>query len=380
MKIIVAFGTRPEAIKMAPLILELRKYPLEFEVQVCVTGQHREMLYQVLEIFQINPEIDLDVMTPGQNLSETTSRILLGMGKVFEQEKPDLVLVHGDTSTTFATALAAFYKNIPVGHVEAGLRTYNIKSPFPEEFNRQAVSRIATLHFAPTQGCANNLISEFVDKSRIYVTGNTVIDAIEWVLRRVNEDSVFAQKVIEILNSKIDFDWQSKPFVLVTGHRRENFGKGFEEICRAIAESASRYPDLRFIYPVHMNPQVQEPVKRILGNSGNVILIEPLDYVAFSMLLARCSFVLTDSGGVQEEAPTLGKPVLLMRDTTERPESIERGTTYLVGASMTSILGGISRLIEDNQWRESMSLVHTAYGDGHAAKKIVSILRELVNL
>jgi UDP-N-acetylglucosamine 2-epimerase (non-hydrolysing) len=364
---------------MAPLILELRKHPLEFEVLVCVTGQHREMLYQVLDIFQINPEIDLDVMTPGQNLSETTSRILLGMEKVLEQEKPDLVLVHGDTSTTFATALAAFYKNIPVGHVEAGLRTYNIKSPFPEEFNRQAVSRIATLHFAPTQGCANNLISEFVEKSRIYVTGNTVIDAIQWVLRRVNEDSVFAQKVIELLNSKIDFDWQSKPFVLVTGHRRENFGNGFEEICRAIAESASRYPDLYFIYPVHMNPQVQEPVKRILDNSGNVVLIEPLDYVAFSMLLAKCSFVLTDSGGVQEEAPTLGKPVLLMRDTTERPESIEAGTTYLVGASMTSILGGISRLIEDNKWRESMSLVHAAYGDGNAAKKIVSTLRELLN-
>ena len=377
MKILVAFGTRPEAIKMAPLILELRKHPLEFEVQVCVTGQHREMLYQVLDIFQIRPDIDLDVMTPGQNLTDTTSRILLGMGNVLEQENPDIVLVHGDTTTTFATALAAFYRNIPIGHVEAGLRTYDIKSPYPEEFNRQAVSRMTTLHFAPTEGCRSNLINEFVDQRKVYITGNTVIDAIQWILKRLRDDSVFARKVYETLNSQIIFDWESKPFVLVTGHRRENFGTGFEQICQAIAESAARYPDLQFIYPVHMNPQVQEPVKRILGKSGNVTLIEPLDYAAFSLLLERCLFVLTDSGGIQEEAPTLGKPVLLMRETTERPESIERGTTCLVGADKASISEGITRLLDDNEWKELMSLRHTAYGDGNAARRIISVLRDI---
>lgn len=365
---------------MAPLILELRKHSEEVKVLVCVTGQHREMLYQVLDIFQIKPDIDLDVMTPGQNLTETTSKILLGMGKVLEQEKPDIVLVHGDTTTTFATALAAFYRNIPVGHVEAGLRTHNIQSPYPEEFNRQAVSRIATVHFAPTQGCGNNLKNEFVDKSRIHITGNTVIDAIQWILKRVQDDHAFAAKVNKTLNSQINFDWKVKPFVLVTGHRRENFGTGFEEICQAIAESAARYPEIQFIYPVHMNPQVQEPVKRILDNSENVSLIAPLDYAAFSILLERCIFVLTDSGGIQEEAPTLGKPVLLMRETTERPESVELGTSYLVGAAKASISAGINRLIEDNEWKESMSLRHTAYGDGNSAKKIVSILLEMNGL
>jgi UDP-N-acetylglucosamine 2-epimerase (non-hydrolysing) len=362
---------------MAPLILELRNYPLEFDVKVSVTGQHKGMLYQALKIFQIDPEIDLNVMTPGQDLLNTTSKILLGMGQVLEQEKPDIVLVHGDTTTTFATSLAAFYLNIPVGHIEAGLRTHNMKAPFPEEFNRQTVSKIAKLHFAPTNGCMNNLISESVDKSKIFVTGNTVVDALEWVLNRVMGDSAFAESVYKTLNSEIKFDWKSKPFVLITGHRRENFGAGFEDICLAIAETATRYPELNFIYPVHMNPQVQEPVKRILGRTKNVFLINPVDYAAFSVLLERCLFVLTDSGGIQEEAPSLGKPVLLMRETTERPESIERGTTYLVGAVKSSISEGMARLIEDTEWKESMSLKHTAYGDGTSAKKIVSILRTI---
>lgn len=373
-KVLVVFGTRPEAIKMAPLVLALRALPEDFEVIVCVTGQHREMLDQVLEIFGITPDIDLDLMQPNQEMAEVTASILLNISKVLKETKPNLVLVHGDTTTTLATSLSSFYQGIRVGHVEAGLRTRNLFSPFPEEFNRQVVSRIADLHFAPTESCKINLINEGVPDSKIFVTGNTVIDALFWTLSKIEKDPSLKKAIIQDLDKKLNFDWQLERFVLVTGHRRENFGQGFEEICHALSELSEKYPGMRFVYPVHLNPNVSEPVFRILQGRTNLILINPLDYLSFSMLLGNCFFVLTDSGGIQEEAPSLGKPVLLMRDTTERPEGVSAGTTELVGANREQIVQSVSRLIEDEVAFERMANSSNPYGSGNSVQNIIKEL------
>jgi UDP-N-acetylglucosamine 2-epimerase (non-hydrolysing) len=369
--VLVVFGTRPEAIKMAPLVLGLRARPRDFEVIVCVTGQHRQMLDQVLEIFNITPDIDLDLMKPNQEMADVTASILIKISEVLKDTKPDLVLVHGDTTTTLATSLGCFYQGIRVGHVEAGLRTGNLHSPFPEEFNRQVVSLIADLHFAPTETCRLNLLNEGVDPEEIFVTGNTVIDALFWTLSKIKDDSTLREAVIEDLDKKLQFKWQSERFVLVTGHRRENFGEGFQEICLALSDLSEKYPKLQFIYPVHLNPNVHEPVFRILGKHKNIALIAPLDYLSFSMLLRNCLFVLTDSGGIQEEAPSLGKPVLLMRTTTERPEGVLAGTTELVGANREQIVRSASLLIEDEEVFQRMANSVNPYGSGNSVESIL---------
>ena len=368
---LVVFGTRPEAIKMAPLVLALRALPKDFEVIVCVTGQHRQMLDQVLEIFSIIPDIDLDLMKPNQEMANVTASILIKISDVLKETRPDLVLVHGDTTTTLATSLGCFYQGIRVGHVEAGLRTGNLYSPFPEEFNRQVVSRIADLHFAPTETCRLNLIKEGVTADKIFVTGNTVIDALFWTLSKIEKDSALRDAIIKGLDKKLQFKWQSERFILVTGHRRENFGEGFQEICHALSDLSEKYPKLEFVYPVHLNPNVHEPVFRILGKRKNISLIDPLNYLSFSMLLGSCFFVLTDSGGIQEEAPSLGKPVLLMRDTTERPEGVLAGTTELVGANREQIVRSASRLIEDEETFQRMANSVNPYGSGNSVESIL---------
>ena len=370
MKVLTVFGTRPEAIKMAPLVHALAKDP-HFEAKVCVTAQHREMLDQVLKLFSIVPEYDLNIMQPGQGLTEITCRILEGLKPVLESFKPDVVLVHGDTTTTMAASLAAFYQRIPVGHVEAGLRTGDLSSPWPEEGNRTLTGHLATYHFAPTETSRQNLLRENIADNRIAVTGNTVIDALFWVRDRVLSDEVLRNE----LTQRYPFLANGKKMILVTGHRRESFGRGFEQICHALAEIAANNPDVQIVYPVHLNPNVSEPVKRILGHVENVILIEPQDYLPFVWLMNRAWLILTDSGGIQEEAPSLGKPVLVMRDMTERPEAVSAGTVCLVGTDSQRIVNEVTRLLQDESAYQAMSRAHNPYGDGQACHRILSALK-----
>ena len=370
-KILTVFGTRPEAIKMAPLVKALEADP-RFDAKVCVTAQHREMLDQVLEIFDIRPDFDLDLMKPGQTLPGLTSSILMGMSSVYERFKPDVLLVHGDTATTFATALSAYYKQIPVGHVEAGLRTGDIYSPWPEEANRKLTGAITKYHFAPTETSQQNLLNESVPQDDIFVTGNTVIDA----LFLANEIIETNQELKAQFESQFDFLSDYKKLILVTGHRRESFGGGFERICESIRQIATNNPNVQVLYPVHLNPNVQEPVKRLLSDLDNVILIEPQQYLPFVYLMNRAEIILTDSGGIQEEAPSLGKPVLVMRDTTERPEAVEAGTVKLVGTDIDIITSQVQMLLDDKDAYKTMSRAHNPYGDGKACKRILEIFNE----
>jgi len=369
-KVLTVFGTRPEAIKMAPLVHALARDP-DFDAKVCVTAQHREMLDQVLNLFSIVPDYDLNIMQPGQGLTEITCRILEGLKPILESFRPDVVLVHGDTTTTIAASLAAFYQRIPVGHVEAGLRTGDLSSPWPEEANRTLTGHLALYHFAPTKTPRHNLLRENVADKHIFVTGNTVIDALFWV-----RDSVLNNPSLEEeLASRYPFLDSNKKLILVTGHRRESFGLGFEHICHALAEIASGHDDVQIVYPVHLNPNVSEPVNRILGHVENVTLIEPQDYLPFLWLMNRAWLILTDSGGIQEEAPSLGKPVLVMRDTTERPEAIEAGTVRLIGTDSQRIVEEVSRLLYDNDAWQAMSHAHNPYGDGQACGRILHALK-----
>ncbi|MEQ9881012.1 UDP-N-acetylglucosamine 2-epimerase (non-hydrolyzing) [Pectobacterium brasiliense] len=370
MKVLTVFGTRPEAIKMAPLVHALAQDGA-FESRICVTAQHREMLDQVLRLFDITPDYDLDIMRPGQGLSEISCRILSGLEPVMAEFKPDLVLVHGDTTTTLATSLAAFYQRIPVGHVEAGLRTGNLYSPWPEEANRKLTGHLAMYHFAPTENSRHNLLREHLSDRHIFVTGNTVIDALFWVRDRILGDAALRRS----LDEKYAFLDDNKKLILVTGHRRESFGGGFERICSALADIARRHPEVQIVYPVHLNPNVSEPVNRILSGIDNVMLIAPQDYLPFVYLMNRSYMILTDSGGIQEEAPSLGKPVLVMRDTTERPEAVEAGTVKLVGTEVTSIVDAVSTLLTDEEAYQAMSRAHNPYGDGQACQRIVDALK-----
>lgn len=374
-KIMLVFGTRPEAIKMAPLYHALKACPDQFETQVCVTAQHRQMLDQVLRVFEITPDVDLNLMKAGQDLYDVTASVLLGMRDVLRQHKPDALLVHGDTTTSLAAAMAGFYAGVPVGHVEAGLRTHDVYAPFPEEFNRQVTSKVTRWHFAPTEYSQQNLLNERVDQDQITVTGNTVIDALLWVLARIDSDAGRQAELTSFLDERLPFAWQSDRFVLITGHRRENFGDGFLQICEALKDLAARYPNVRFVYPVHLNPNVQQPVKSLLADLQNVHLIEPLDYEPFVYLLKHCHIVLTDSGGIQEEAPGLGKPVLVMRDVTERPEAVDAGTVILVGANRERIVANVSELLENDATYKRMSRAHNPYGDGKACERIIDVLR-----
>ena len=370
----LVFGTRPEAIKMAPLVHHLRGRKSEFDVTVCVTAQHREMLDQVLSLFEIKPDVDLDLMKPGQDLFDVTSDVLIEMRSVLQDYSPDVVLVHGDTTTCLATAMAAFYAQIPLGHVEAGLRTYDLQAPFPEEFNRQVAGRIASYHFAPTNLSKTNLVQERVDAARIHVTGNTVIDSLHWMLGAIEAKPGRAAALSDSLSDLTGCQILEERYVLITGHRRENFGTGFLQICEALRDLSVKYPVLHFIYPVHLNPNVQAPVNQILGELDNVHLIPPLDYEPFVYLLKHCYLVLTDSGGIQEEAPSLGKPVLVMRDVTERPEAVEAGTVRLVGSDRQAIVSAVSSLVDRPEIYEQMSAAHNPYGDGQACKRIADAL------
>lgn len=369
MKILTVFGTRPEAIKMAPVVKALADNPA-LDAKVCVTAQHRQMLDQVLDIFGIRPDFDLNLMKPGQDLSDITSNVLLGMRDVYKQWQPDIILVHGDTTTTMAASLSAYYAKIKVGHVEAGLRTHNKYAPWPEEMNRCLTGAISDIHFAPTAKAQANLLAEGVAPRTIHVTGNTVIDALLEVVQRVRTDKALQQRMAR----QFTFLNPSKRLILVTGHRRENFGQGFENICHALAQLAQR-PDVQIVYPVHLNPQVQEPVRRILGNVPNVVLIEPQDYLPFVYLMDKSSIIITDSGGVQEEAPSLGKPVLVMRDTTERPEAVEAGTVKLVGTDTATIVHQATELLDNSSAYQAMARAHNPYGDGQAAARIASLLQ-----
>ena len=377
-KILIVFGTRPEAIKMAPLVKAFQKYPNDFETQVCVTAQHREMLDQVLDLFEITPDYDLDIMKPGQDLYDVTSNVLLGMKNVLLDFEPDIVFVHGDTSTTFAASLAAFYQQIKVAHIEAGLRTGDIYSPWPEEANRQLTTQITAYHFAPTVTSKENLLRENVKEEAIEVTGNTVIDALFLALDKIKNDSRLEKEIVKTIDLSIShskFKIQNSKFILVTGHRRENHGQGFINICTALKEIALNNPQIDIVYPVHLNPNVQKPVKALLGGIGNVHLIEPLQYEQFIYMMDRSYFIITDSGGVQEEAPSLGKPVLVMRDTTERPEALEAGTVKLVGTDTNLIVKEAQSLIDDKKAYELMSKASNPYGDGHACEKIVQNIK-----
>ena len=376
-KIMLVFGTRPEAIKMCPLVMEFKKHPADFETIVCVTGQHREMLHQVLDIFDVKPDYDLAIMKEGQDLYDVTSRVLTGMRDVLDKEKPDVVLVHGDTTTSMAAALAAFYRQIPVGHVEAGLRTNNIYSPWPEEMNRQITGRIATYDFSPTLLSKDNLLREGVDPQKITVTGNTVIDALQQVVLRIKNDDELQEKLAADLVEHGYDTSRNRRLVLITGHRRENFGEGFLNICRGIKDLSEKYPEVDFVYPMHLNPNVRRPIKEVFGEERkeNLFFIEPLDYLDFVFLMEKSYLVLTDSGGIQEEAPGLGKPVLVMRDTTERPEAVEAGTVKLVGTNRDLIVGEVSALLDNENYYLSMSKAVNPYGDGQACERIVEILK-----
>ncbi len=378
-RIMLVFGTRPEAIKMCPLVKEFQKYPEDFETVVCVTGQHREMLDQVLRIFDVTPDYDLNIMKQGQDLYDVTSRVLTGMRDVLDKVRPDVVLVHGDTTTSTAAALAAFYRQIPVGHVEAGLRTHNIYSPWPEEMNRQITGRIATYDFSPTPLSRQNLLDEGVSQDKIIVTGNTVIDALHMVVARIKDDLALQLQLSEqLLTAGYDVS-RSKRLVLITGHRRENFGEGFLNICRAIRDLAKKYPEVDFVYPMHLNPNVRKPIHEIFGERledlGNLFFIEPLEYLDFVFLMEKSTLVLTDSGGIQEEAPGLGKPVLVMRNTTERPEALDAGTVKLVGTDYDMITSQVSLLLDDTDAYNAMSHAVNPYGDGHACARIVGKLK-----
>ena len=379
--VLLVFGTRPEAIKMAPLVHEFKKHPDQFKTLVCVTGQHREMLDQVLDLFQIVPDVDLNIMKSGQDLYDVTSRVLVGMRDALKKLTPDLVLVHGDTTTSMAAALAAFYQQIPVGHVEAGLRTGNLYSPWPEEMNRLMTGRIATYHFAPTPLSRQNLLKENVNAEHIVVTGNTVIDALHWVVNKIQLEQGLQDTLHKsILDNGYDTDRlnNERRLVLITGHRRENFGDGFLNICHAIKSLSLQYPAVDFVYPVHLNPNVRKPVMGILGDgSENVFLIDPLQYLSFVFLMEQSYLILTDSGGIQEEAPGLGKPVLVMRDTTERPEAVDAGTVLLVGADREKIERGVSQLLDDEALYQKMSEAVNPYGDGAACKRIINYLVSL---
>lgn len=380
-KIMLVFGTRPEAIKMAPLVKEFQKHPDRFETIVCVTGQHRQMLDQVLEIFDIKPDYDLNIMKQGQDLYDVTARVLTGMRDVLKEAQPDVVLVHGDTTTSTAAALAAFYRQIPVGHVEAGLRTHNIYSPWPEEMNRQITGRIATYDFAPTPLSRANLLAEGVDEDKIAVTGNTVIDALYWVVDKIRNTPALNESLAKEL-VKAGYDTarlsNGRKLVLITGHRRENFGDGFISMCKAIKALTQKYPEVDFVYPMHLNPNVRKPIHEVFGENleglGNMFFIEPLEYLSFVYLMEKSNIVLTDSGGIQEEAPGLGKPVLVMRDTTERPEALEAGTVKLVGTDYDVIVNEVSALLDDHAHYEKMSKAVNPYGDGKACKRIVTSL------
>ena len=373
--ILIVFGTRPEAIKMAPLCHEFKKNP-DFNIKVCVTGQHREMLDQVLRIFEIEPDFDINIMLKGQDLFDVTSRALMGMREILRQYRPDLILVHGDTSTTFASSVAGFYEGIPVGHVEAGLRTHNISAPFPEEFNRRVTGIVSKYHFAPTKKSRKNLIDERINDRYIWVTGNTVIDALHWILNKIQSRPELEASISKILDRHLNFGWKIEKFVLITGHRRENFGDGFLSICEAIRDVATANPLTHFVYPVHLNPNVQQPVTQTLGGLDNVHLIPPLEYEAFVYLLMHCHLVLTDSGGIQEEAPSLGKPVLVMRDVTERPEAVDAGTVILVGTCKKAIIKNINMLLRDPSHYSVMSEAHNPYGNGDSSRQIVEIIRK----
>lgn len=380
-KIMLVFGTRPEAIKMAPLVKELLKHTDELETTVCVTGQHREMLDLVLKIFEIKPDYDLNIMKQGQDLYDVTARVLTGMRDVLKEAQPDMVLVHGDTTTSTAAALAAFYQQIPVGHVEAGLRTHNIYSPWPEEMNRQLTGRIADYNFAPTSLSRQNLLGEGIDAGKITVTGNTVIDALYWVMNKIKHTPLLAKELEQIIASagyQTERLTNGRKMILVTGHRRENFGEGFIHICHAIKELAEKYQDVDFVYPMHLNPNVRQPIHEVFGedlsNFGNLFFIEPLEYLSFVYLMEKSFIVLTDSGGIQEEAPGLGKPVLVMRDTTERPEALEAGTVKLVGTDCRTVVNEVSALLDNRDAYEAMSKAVNPYGDGKASIRIMEKL------
>lgn len=377
----LVFGTRPEAIKMAPLVKEFQKYPEQFQTIVCVTGQHREMLDQVLHIFEIEPDYDLNIMKQGQDLYDVTARVLTGMRDVLKETRPDVVLVHGDTTTSTAAALAAFYQQIPVGHVEAGLRTHNVYSPWPEEMNRQITGRIATYHFAPTPLSRQNLLDEGIKEEAITVTGNTVIDALYMVVDRIKNDKTLDFGLnCSLIKAGYDVDRlnDGKKLVLITGHRRENFGDGFISMCQAIKTLSEKYPDVDFVYPMHLNPNVRKPIHEVFGEDlsglGNMFFIEPLEYLSFVYLMEKSTIVLTDSGGIQEEAPGLGKPVLVMRDTTERPEALEAGTVKLVGTNFEKIVREVSALLDDREYYDKMSKAVNPYGDGKACLRIIERL------
>lgn len=370
-KILLVFGTRPEAIKMAPLALLLKNCCSDFETKVCVTGQHRQMLDQVLNLFDLEPDYDLNLMKANQTLADITSGVLVGLNKVFSEWMPDIVLVHGDTATTFAASLASYYHKIKVGHIEAGLRTGNIYSPWPEEANRRLTGVLTNYHFAPTQSSYNNLVRENVDPSTITITGNTVIDALLQVKQKIENDVSLSKN----FEQKFDFLDINRKLILVTGHRRENFGQGFLNICQALASIASQYPDVQIVYPVHLNPNVQKPVKKLLSGIDNIYLIEPQDYLPFVYLMNRSYLILTDSGGIQEEAPSLGKPVLVMRDTTERPEAVSAGTVKLVGTDAALIKSSVIELLEKPEIYQAMAEAHNPYGDGHACQRIIDVLK-----
>lgn len=370
-KVLLIFGTRPEAIKMAPLAIKLQEVNDSFETKVCVTGQHRQMLDQVLDLFQLNPDFDLNLMKPGQTLSDVTSGVLKGLEQVFEIWKPDLILVHGDTATTFAASLAAYYHKIKIGHVEAGLRTGDLYSPWPEEANRKLTGVLANYHFAPTMSSYNNLIKENIESASVVVTGNTVIDALLQVKNKVEQD----QQLIQKFEQEFNFLDKNKKLILVTGHRRENFGQGFLNICTALAQLAKKYPNVQIVYPVHLNPNVQQPVNELLTGISNIHLIAPQDYLPFVYLMNQSFLILTDSGGIQEEAPSLGKPVLVMRDTTERPEAVEAGTVRLVGTDVNRIVELVTQLLDDQKLYAEMASAHNPYGNGTACQKIIDFLK-----
>ena len=379
-KVMLVFGTRPEAIKMAPLVKEFQKHVDKFQTIVCVTAQHREMLDQVLHLFDIVPDYDLNIMQQGQDLYDITTRVLMGMRDVLKEVAPDVVLVHGDTTTSTATALAAFYQQIPVGHVEAGLRTNDIYSPWPEEMNRQITGRIAAYHFAPTLLSRQNLLTENINENHVYVTGNTVIDALYWVVNRIQEDATLKTEIQKLL-ATAGYDThrlaEHKKLVLITGHRRENFGDGFINMCKAIKDLSAKYPEVDFVYPMHLNPNVRKPIQEVFGETlaANLFFIEPLEYLSFVYLMEKAYLVLTDSGGIQEEAPGLGKPVLVMRDTTERPEALDAGTVKLVGTDYDKIMAEVACLLDNEKYYEQMSKAVNPYGDGLACGRIVEILR-----
>lgn len=373
-KILLVFGTRPEAIKMAPLVKALQKDTEHFETRVCVTAQHRQMLDQVLEVFGITPEYDLNIMAPNQDLYDITAKVLLGLREVLKDFRPDTVLVHGDTTTSMAASLAAFYMQIPVGHVEAGLRTYNMLSPWPEEMNRQVTDRICTYYFAPTEQSRASLLQENIDAKKIFITGNTVIDALLMAVDIISTTAGVKEKMAKELQEK-GYTVGDREYILVTGHRRENFGDGFLHICKAIKELAALHPEMDIVYPVHLNPNVQKPVYELLSGLSNVYLISPLDYLPFIYAMQHSTLLLTDSGGVQEEAPSLGKPVLVMRDTTERPEAVEAGTVKLVGTNAEAIVSNVTALLLDKEMYKRMSETHNPYGDGQACERIIAALR-----